>query len=453
MSILSSVNSVGGEFRRDFSWIECVLHLGGKSSIDEESLLKLTSEFETVTILSAKRKPETYNEADIRWISYDPESKTECLADKWNQLLKDAEKEWVLFLDSEESLSFYSIPQKEELTPNTLVPASIQQSDEKSTKIIYQIRLVHSTAENPFEGRNLPDCTRHAIEHEATLFEHPIQLTRNRALIDSISAEGELSVRKITPAAYLLQAERLMEDKKYVQAAAQYRNILKIERLLPFDRLGAVNGLTRCYTEQYKWPKALQLSEKSLEAEPYQRIPYLIQYRIHQLNKQWAKAYDSLKAYYEHLSQPGLASYDSAIDEKETLEQLGELASKAGHKHEAFRYLEEVYKDKQQEKIEDTHLLRKLLMFAIELGKREEAIYYFNEMFGEYLPDNLSDRQRVELDDYMSLFMTNKWYAFAGDLYERLYEAEPDNGEYRRRLIVAFSKTDRIDRARKLIAI
>jgi hypothetical protein len=92
-------------------------------------------------------------------------------------------------------------------------------------------------------------------------------------------------------------------------------------------------------------------------------------------------------------------------------------------------------------------------MFAIELGKREEAIYYFNEMFGEYLPDNLSDRQRVELDDYMSLFMTNKWYAFAGDLYERLYEAEPDNGEYRRRLIVAFSKTDRIDRARKLIAI
>jgi hypothetical protein len=49
--------------------------------------------------------------------------------------------------------------------------------------------------------------------------------------------------------------------------------------------------------------------------------------------------------------------------------------------------------------------------------------------------------------------MKNEWYAFVGELYERLYTAEPENAEYRRRLIVAFSKTDRIDRARKLIAI
>jgi hypothetical protein len=271
--------------------------------------------------------------------------------------------------------------------------------------------------------------------------------------MESVSVEGEMSVRKITPAAYLLQAERLMEAKKYVQAAAQFRNILKIERLLPFDRLGAVNGLTRCYTELYKWPKALQLADKSLEAEPVQRIPYLIQYRIHQLNKQWGKAYDSLKAYYENLSEAGRASYDKEIDEKETLEQLGELATKAGHKHDAFLYLEEIYSEKKKGDDKDRYLLRKLLMISIELGKRERAVFYFNETFEKYLPNDLTDKLSAELEDYMSLFMTNKWYAYVADLYERLYEADPENAEYRRRLIVALSKTDRIERARNLIAI
>lgn len=449
--MLSSVNSVKGEFRRDYSWIECILHLPAASQIFADKLETLKKEFGALTILSPDSGPGKTDES-ISWVQYDPE--TEGIAGKLNDHLKNVKKEWILFLDSGEDLSFYSLPEKKQLTSKTMVPASICREDEKSGQTIYQVRMVHQSAKSPFAGKNLHDCTSYIIENDIILVEQPILIDRATGLTESIKIEDEMSIRKITPAAYLLQAERLMKARKYVEAAAQYRNILKIERLLPFDRLGAVNGLSRCYTEQYRWPKALQLADKSLEAEPVQRIPYLIQYRIHQLNKQWGKAYESLKTYYEYLNQPGRASYDKAMDEKETLEQLGELATKAGHKHDAFQYLEEIYAEQNKgDSEEDLHLLRKLLMISIELGKRERAIFYFKEIFDEQLEGKLTDRQSAELDDYMTLFMTSKWYAYVAELYERLYTAEPENTEYRRRLIVALSKTDRIERARKLIAI
>jgi hypothetical protein len=447
--MLSSVNTVKGEFRRDFSWIECVFHLPDVSQIDTDLLNKLTNEFGALTVLSPDAGPDD-TESSVQWVAYNPE--TDGVAAAWNDKLKSSRKEWVLFLESGENLHFYRLPEQEQLTSQTMVPASISHDEEKSSQTVYQVRLVHQSAERPFAGKNLPDCTSYIVENDISLFDHPILIDQSSVLLESVKVEDEMSIRKITPAAYLLQAERLMEAKKYVQASAQFRNILKIDRLLAFDRLGAVNGLTRCYTELYKWPKALQLAGKSLEAEPVQRIPYLIQYRIHQLNKQWGKAYESLKTYYEYLNEPGRASYDKEIDEKETLEQLGELATKAGHKHDAFRYLEEIYSEKKKDEDEDRHLLRKLLMISIELGKRERAVYYFKEIFEKHLPDDLTKKLSAELDDYMTLFMTNKWYVYVAELYERLYAADPENAEYRRRLIVALSKTDRIERARNLIA-
>jgi len=448
--MLSSINSVDGQFRRDFSWIECVFHLRELGKLNEQQLSRLQQEFNAFTVFSPAPKPDDLD-GKLHWVQYDAE--TDGIAGRLNSYLTSAKKEWILLLEAGEDLSFYRLPEQDHLSPETMVPAHICHQDEKSAKIVYQVRMVHRSAEAPFAGKHLPDCTTYVVENDVILYDQPIHINRSFGLMDSVNVDDEMSVRKITPAAYLLQAERLMQEKKYVQAAAQYRNILKIERLLPFDRLGAVNGLTSCYTEQYKWPKALHLAEKSIEAEPVQRIPYLIQYRIHQLNKQWGKAYDALKAYYENLNETGRASYDKEIDEKETLEQLSDLATKAGHKHEAFKYLEEIYSDKKKEEADDRHLLRKLLMISIELGKRERAIFYFKEIFEEHLPDKLTERLSAELDDYMTLFMTNKWYAYVGELYEKLYAAEPANTEYRRRLIVAFSKTDRIERARKLIAI
>lgn len=446
----STANIVKGEFLQDYSWIDCVFHLPSASQVYADKLETLKNAFGALTVLSPERGPDSV-ESSVNWVQYNPG--TEGAAGKMNDLLKAADREWVLFLEAGEDLRLYTLPEKETLTPQVMVPAIISHEEETETRTVCQVRLIHRSAETPFAGKNLPDCTRFIIDKEITLFEEPILIDRRSALMESISVEDEMSVCTITPAAYLLQAERLMQAKKYEQAADRFRSIMKIEQLLPFDRLGAINGLSRCYADQYKWQKALQLTEESLEAEPVQRTPYLIQYRIHKLNKQWAEAYESLKAYLESMNRAGRASYDRAIDEKETLEQLGELAAKAGRKPDAFRYLEEIYDKQENGGDEGRHLLRKLLMISIELGKRERAIFYFQEIYEECLPDDLTDGQLAELDDYMTLFMTNSWYVYVADLYERLYTADPENAEYRRRLIVALSKADMLERARKLIAI
>lgn len=416
-------------------------------SLDSEHLEMLSREFSKLTVAGAQARPVNL-EKTIAWYQFDAEE--EGRADVWNRLLSGAVSEWVLFLEQGEELRFYRLPEESDLNPATWVPACIKRKDEKSVKNIYQVRLVHAGATNPFAGRNLPDCTNYIMENGIHLYDQPIVLERITDGLSYVDPEMEMSTRNVSPKVYLVLGERLMDECKYVYAAAQYRELLNAERLLPFDRLGALNGLAQCYTEQYKWPKALHLAEKSIEAEPAQRVPYLILFRIYQLNKHWSDAYIALKAYHKQMGETSRSSFDKAMSEKETLAKLGEFAMKAGEKEEAFEYFEEMYTDKGE--AADKELLRSLMMLSIELEKREKAIMYCGKIFESAFPDKMTGRQIVELNDYMTMFMQNGWYVYASEIYEELYKKFSDDDEYRRRLIVAFSKTNRIEKARKLIA-
>lgn len=443
----SSKANKNGEFRRNYSWLECVCFVEHCESIDTDKLDILSREFSKLTIAGTQPRPGNL-EQSIAWYQFDPEE--EGRAAVWNRLLSAATSEWVLFLEQGEELRFYRLPEEDDLDPATWVPACIKRKDEKSVKNVYQVRMVHSGAKNPFAGRDLPDCTDYIMENGIHLYDRPIVLDRTTDGLSYVDSDAEMSIRNVSPKVYLVLGERLMDERKYVHAAAQYRKLLKAERLLPFDRLGAVNGLARCYTEQYKWPKAIHLAEKSIEAEPAQRIPYLILFRIHQLNKQWAEAYSALKAYHKQMGITSRSSFDIAMGEEETLNKLSEFAMKAGRKEEAFGFFEEMYADRGEAAGEE--ILRSLLMLSIELEKREQAIFYFKELFKDAFPDKMTGKQIAGLNDYMTMFMQNGWYVFAAEIYEELYTKFSDDPEYRRRLIVALSKTNRIEKARKLIA-
>lgn len=444
----SSATKPEGEYRRDYSWMECILHVTDISRLNSEKLSILDNEFASLTVAGPASRPDNLKQS-IAWHQYNAEQHGK--AEVWNKLLAKSKSDWILFLEQGEDMRFYRLPEKDGLDPKTWGPACITRVDGNSEKNFYQVRLVHSSARSPFAGKNLTDCTNYIMQHGIHLHDHPILLQRTTDGTALIDPAAEMSITNVSPKVYLVQGERLMEERKYVHAAAQYRKVLKAEKLLPFDRLGAVNGLARCYTEQYKWPKALHLVEKSIEAEPVQRIPYLIQFRIYQLNRQWADAYKALKGYQDQLNIPSRSTFDMAINEEETLSKLGELAIKAGLKKEAFEHLEELYSDK-KEKF-DRKLLRKLMMLSIELENRERAAFYFNEIYKESFPFDLTEKQVTELNDYMTLFMNNGWFIFVAEIYEELYAKFSDNSEYRRRLIVALTKTNRMERARKLIAI
>ena len=184
-----------------------------------------------------------------------------------------------------------------------------------------------------------------------------------------------------------------------------------------------------------------------------QNIPYLIQFRIHQLNKHWKKAYEALRKYYEVQFYENIylfskANFEVAISREVTIMNLADLASKNGNLEQAFDYLEEIYEMKGGLVSEDT--IKQLLVLSIEMADHDKSVLYFHKLFGDPVPKTLSESDNAELNDYMDMFMKNKWYDLVHSVYSRLYVAHPENDEYRRRLIVTLLKTNRIEQARDL---
>ena len=429
------------------NWADLVLFLSDMKCLDVDKIRNWTGVFTNITIAAPGEKPGNISE-DIVWYCY---KSGEPRSDIWNHLLQTAQKPWVLFLEDDEVPDLATLPEEKYIKNNEWVPALIEhhQTDNAvTTHQYYQMRLARKGNRKVFDGKNIPDCTRYISENEIEISGQPIQISRGSSPVN-INPTDEMSVKAFSPQLYLIQGEQHFKEKDYVLATAQYRKLLKSERLLPFDRLGAANGLASCLTEQYKWDQALKLAKYSIEAEPLQRLPYLIQFRIHQLNKQWEEALDVLNRYYEILNLPSRANFDKAIDEEETLTNLADLSIKAGLRGKAFDYMQQQFAMKKGDV--EIDFVRKLLFLAIELSDYEKSVFFFKQLFENQFPGQLDAEQNTELNDIMSMFMKKGWYPFVSEIYEQLYESDPHNREYRRRLIVALSKTNRLDRARKLI--
>src|SRR5690606_31077111 len=132
-------------------------------------------------------------------------------------------------------------------------------------------------------------------------------------------------------------------QRKYIHAAAQYRQILKMKNILPFDKLAAINGLASCATEQFKWEKALSFTGSSVSHEPLQNLPYLIEFRIYQLQRKWKYAYKALNRYYESSQLHSRAGFDVIINEEEVLLNLADLSFKMGERNNASEHLDALF--------------------------------------------------------------------------------------------------------------
>ena len=122
--------------------------------------------------------------------------------------------------------------------------------------------------------------------------------------------------------------------------------------MLPFDRLSALNGIASCHAEQFRWENALIAAEKSIREESFQRLPYLIKFKVYQLNNNYVEAYNALHTYYENtfyerVKLHSKASYDVRLSIEDSLISLVDLAFKAGYIQEAQEHLEELFNLKQ----------------------------------------------------------------------------------------------------------
>ena len=426
------------------NWVEVVIHLSDMSYMNIKKLNHLKSIFNKVHVLAPEAAP-ALNAIDISWEAYD---KDITRAELWNSRLIKSEYDWVLFIADDEKIVFLDFPNQDDVSPSRWAPALITVKGENKQKQFYQMRLVHNSGQPVFQGQDYPDCTANVMNNEIEISNMPIQLERDSNLIQDVDPMKELSVPDFAPSIYLIEAERCFKNGKYVQAASVYRQLLKKEHLLPFDRLAGVNGLASCFTEQFKWDKALQLTRMSVETESLQNIPYLIEFRIFQLQGEWQKAFYALSRYHESVHLHSKANFDVIISEEETLLNLADLSMKMGDRVKAKEYQREIFQIKNG-KVE-TSFLKKLLLLCIELQDKERAIYFFKKLFEDRIPDSLNEMEKKEFNDYMTMFMKNEWYEFVHEMYKELLVFNPNEDEYKRRLIVVSIKTNRIAEARKL---
>ena len=430
---------------KSLSWAEVVLHLSDEQIQELDHLKKWSDIFHKVTVLAPMSisKPETL---DVNWVKV-PSGQYK--ADIWNAQLAKSEAEWVLFLEAGENLKFLDFPSNEEISETCWPPALMKWKERDVEVQLYQMRFIPGSAINVFGGRELPDCTRYVIENNVQVSNAHIQVERKENPVTQIDSATELGIQDFAPQVYLVEGQRYLQQKEYVYATAQFRQLLKRERLLPFDRLGAVNGIASCLAEQYKWQKALNVAQQSLEAEPFQNLPYLIKYRIYSLQQRWEEAYEALGEYYGRFDLQSAANFDVIISEEETLVNLSDLALKAGKRARASEHLDELFAIKNGDV--DQSFLKKILLLCTELGDLKKAKFYFGKRFGNMISNKeLDEQNRVELTDFTTLFMENQWYEPVHNIYEELHEQFPENDDFKRRLIVTSVKTNRIEKARNL---
>jgi len=445
----SGLRSVSQEKSKSLGWLTGVLFLSDKSFYDVEKVRRWDRYFSQLIVAGKGAAPETLP-GNVQWYEYGPDDGR---AQVWNIITEQASNSWVLFATDDEQPHFSSFPDPEYLDKALWAPVLINVQQNSTMHQYYQMRLVNVSVseEDIFRGFHLPDATDFVRSNDINLNSKPIVFERQSSMFTDVDIDQELSQADQAPKLYLVQGTRRLEEKQYVRAAAQFRQMLKKEKLLPFDRLAAVNGLASCLAEQHKWSKAISLAEKSLEAESLQGLPYLIQFRIHELRKQWQQGFDALRRYYDRLSLHSSASFDRLIDEEKTLINLANIALKAGDRSSATDYFDKLFTFKRGDA--DRGMLEKALLLSIELSNYKRSVYLFERLYGDSLPPNeMQEKHREKVDEVMTMFMKREWYEYVSGVYNELHKVYPDDREYKRKLIVTLTKTNRLDQAKQMVA-
>jgi len=431
------------------AWADVVWYLSDNTFLNSEQLLKLTQNFGFVSIASPESRPDSIPE-NVNWYQYKTETPR---AETWNWLLKAGSNDWKLFLMDDEILRVAeldaSIKENEMEWPASLIH---HRGSEKNYQY-YQMRLVRNFEGFQFDGVNLPDATRSIINNGIRIANMPVEIMATRNPNAEVDIEEEMAIRNFAPQLYIENGYRLFKEKKFIHAAAQYRVIANSQNILPFDRLSALNGIASCHAEMFRWELALTAAEYSLEQERFQHLPYLIKFKVFQLNKNWTEAYQALHIYYENtfyerIKLHSRANYDVRLTIEDTLVGLVDLAFKAGFIQEASEHLEDLFNLKEGN-LEES-FLKQLLVLSIELDDFEKSEFFFKKLFSEKFPKNLTEQETSLLNDYMEMFMKKNWYETVYEVYSELYYHFPQNDEFRRRLIVTLVKTNRVEQARNL---
>jgi tetratricopeptide (TPR) repeat protein len=155
--------------------------------------------------------------------------------------------------------------------------------------------------------------------------------------------------------------------------------------------------------------------------------------------------------YLEYHDKKTRTNYDVHLKKDECHYLIAEAAFRDGDYQQAFKHYEQYYV-LNDGKI-DREILKKLFIYSIELSDYDNSVQYFMDMFGDYIPDLLSAENYKLMQDALSLFIEKGWIELPCDIYEQLYEHNPDDEKILHHWVAALIKAKKVKKAQRLLAI
>lgn len=316
----------------------------------------------------------------------------------------------------------------------------------------YQIRFCPLPREGElFEGWAIPDPTR-AFQREGwTLEKNRAEISKRSGAFPPSRIIDEAERTRETLLAPLWKGLAAAERHRYAEAEEYLRAVLDGRPLLEFDRLAACNNLAHAQLEQHKLDEAAETARRSTGINPAQRAPYLIMQRAHLMEGRREQSFEAMRSYLEQLPQPTAANMDTRLSASATHHLMADMKFREGDYEKAFHHYGEYYRLEEGEV--EQPVLEKLFIYSIELKDRESSVRYFYDIFGEYLPDRLTDDMSARLLESLSLFMDNEWYDFVSEIYEQLVTQNPEDNELLNGWITTLIRNEEVEKARSLISV
>lgn len=367
-----------------------------------------------------------------------------------NQAVGKVTTPFAMILESDELCLSEKLPQ--DPSSDICYRALIDVTDSPEPQRNYQVRLfpVEDFDDKLFDGFSVPDITRSFRKSEWKLSEQVIPIHKSGTLFEVEDAEAEIANKESPTMSWFWQAILDSENQKYRRAEEKFRKVLKNdEELFEFYYLATLNGLANALVEQHKLEEATQIATKSIEVNSRQRAPYLTLYKVNDLRGRAQNAYENLEDYLGSLRYASRANLDVSLPLSECHYLMADTTFKQGDYERAFEHYEWFYVLNNGRV--SLQVLEKLFIYAIELKNYEKSVHYFNDIFGDYIPDNLNEEMSARLLESLSLFMDNGWYDFVSDIYEELVQHNPEDNELLNGWITTLIKNKEIDKAQELI--
>lgn len=409
--------------------------------------------FKSVFRQFARVQPIAGPKADSRWLRDVPGTGPMILypgegnkVGALNTAVRQVQTSFILVLESDEFAFLSKLPETPE--PAACYAALVDVAGREVPQRNYQLRLFPRPVQHDplFDGFAIPDLSRTFHSRQWTLSDTLIPIHKRQPLFSMARMEAAGEEATINP---FWKGVFAFEHKKYRQAEKLFHQVIRQRRLLPFDYLAALNGLAGALTEQHKLKQALEIATRSVERDRRQYAPYLTLFKIHKLMGQPGEAYRALGLYLQKACYASRANMDVSLPLSDCHFLMAETAFGEGDYEQAFRHYEWFYELNNRQVSQA--VLEKLFIYAIELKNYEKSIQYFDDIFGAYIPDRLTEDMSARLLESLSLFMDNEWYDFVSGVYEELVESNPGDNQLLNGWITTLIKNKEIARAQALL--